>query len=82
MVPIVGRESSFLVFLEFSKSKQWGGETEQQTYQFTNILHRLHVHHLTLIFIIHNKYISILYLYTYIHIWIVVVNFINDNAFY
>ena len=85
MVPIVGRESSFLVFLEFSKSKQWGGGTEQQTYQFTqgyNILHRLQVHHLTLIFIIHNKYISTLYLYTYIHIWIVIVNFINDNAFY
>ena len=44
------------------------GETEQeQTYQFTqgyNILHILRVHHLTLTFIIHNKYISTLYLYT------------------
>ena len=72
MVPITGRASSFLVVLEFSKSKQWGGGTEQQqqTYQFTqgyNILNRLQVHHLTLIFIIHNKYISTLYLYTYIY---------------
>ena len=71
-------------FLELSKTKQRGGGTEQQqqTYQLTqgyNILHRLQVHHLTLIFIIHNKYISTLYLYTYI---IVIVNFINDNAFY
>ena len=49
MVPITGRASSFLVFLEFSKSKQnieegEGKEQKQQTYQFTqgyNILHRL-----------------------------------------
>ena len=58
MVPITGRASSFLVFLEFSKTKQRGGGTEQQqqTNTFTqgyNILHRLQVHHLTLIFIIH-----------------------------
>ena len=43
-IPITGRASSFLVFLEFSKTKQRGGGTEQQrqTYQFTqgyNILH-------------------------------------------
>ena len=72
MVPITGRASSFLVFMEFSKTKQRGGGTEQQQqiYQFTqgyNILHRLQVHHVTLIFIIHNKYISTLYLYTYIY---------------
>ena len=35
--------------------------------QGNNILHILHVHHLTLNFIIHNKYISALYLYIYIH---------------
>ena len=43
--------SSFLVFLEFLKTKHRGEGTEQQqTYQFTqgyNILHRLQVHHLT-----------------------------------
>ena len=65
MVPITGRGSSFLVLLEFSKTKQRGGGTEQQQqiYQFTqgyNILHRLQVHQ-TLIFIIHK------YLYTYRH---------------
>ena len=57
MVPIQGERAHFLYFLEFSKST----EQQQQTYQFTqgyNILHRLQVHHLTLIFIIHNKYIS------------------------
>ena len=74
MVPITGRASSFLVFLEFSKTKQRGGGTEQQqqTYQFTgyNILHRLQVYHLTLIFIIYNNYISTLYLYTYIHTYV------------
>ena len=42
-------------------------EQQQQTYQGYNILHRLQVHHLTLIFIIHNFYISTLYLYTYIY---------------
>ena len=70
MVPITGRVRSLLVFLEFSKTKRRGKEKEQQTYQFTlcyNILHRLQVHHLTLTFIIHNKYISTLYLYTYIY---------------
>ena len=45
-------------------------QQQQQTYQFTqgySILHRLQLsHHLTLTFIIHNKYISTLYLYTYI----------------
>ena len=50
MVPITGRASSFLVFLEFSKTKK------RQTNQFTqgnNIIHRLQLHHLTLTFIIH-----------------------------
>ena len=46
-----------------NKIERWGGgggggtEQQQQTYQFTqgsNILHRLQVHHLSLIFIIHN----------------------------
>ena len=68
MVPITGRARSFLVFLEFKKEKEkrMGDRTKQQAYQFTqgyNILHRLQLHHLTLTFIIHNKY----YLYTYIH---------------
>ena len=44
MVPITGRASSFLVFLEFQKHNREEGETEQQqqAYQFTqgfNILH-------------------------------------------
>ena len=55
----------------FKFQKQNRKETEIVTWteQFTqgyNILHRLKVHHLTLAFIIHNKYISTLYLYTYI----------------
>ena len=61
-VPITGRASSFLVFLEFSKTKQnieeGGEEQKQQTYQGTqgySILHKLQVHHLSLTFI--NKYI-------------------------
>ena len=75
MVPITRRASSFLVLFfihVINRKEEEEGETEQQqqTYQFTkgcNILHRLQVHHLTLTFIIHNKYISTLYLYTYIH---------------
>ena len=62
------------------KEEEWETEQQQQqqpqTYQFTqgyNILHRLQVHHLTLIFIIH---ISTLHLYTYIYICS------NHNAFY
>ena len=57
-----------------SHSEEEEGETEQQQ-QFTkgcNILHRLQVYHLTLIFIIHNKYTSTLYLYTYMHIPIMI----------
>ena len=67
MVPITRRASSFLVYFvcrlrgwSFQKQTRKEEETEQQqTYQFTqgyNILHRLQVHHLTLTFIIHNKY--------------------------
>ena len=54
-----------VVFLEFSKTNQRleGTKKQQQTYQFTqgyNILHTLQVHHLTLTFIISNKYLSTL----------------------
>ena len=61
MIPITGLASSFLVVLEFQKQnrEEGGTELQQQTYQFTqgyNILHRLQVHHLTLAFILHNKY--------------------------
>ena len=71
MVPILRRASSFLVvvFIHVNRKEEEKGETDQQ--QFTkgcNILHRLQVYHLTLTFIIHNKYISTLYLYKYIHI--------------
>ena len=71
MVPIPRRASSFLVvvFIHVNRKEEEEGETDQQ--QFTkgcNILHRLQVYHLTLTFIIHNKYTSTLYLYTYIHI--------------
>ena len=76
MFRITRRASSFFVFFvcmlrgwSFPKHNREGeGETEQQqqqTYQFTqgyNILHRLQVHHLTLTFIIHYKYIPTLYL--------------------
>ena len=69
MIPIPRRASSFLVVVFFNRKKEEEGETEQQQ-QFTkgcNILHRLQVYHLTLTFIIHNKYTSTLYLYTYMH---------------
>ena len=63
MIPITGRASSFLEFLQFSKKKKkkkwgrrWGvgDKTTYITYQFTqgyNILHLLQVHHLNLTFI-------------------------------
>ena len=84
MVPITGRASSVLenvlcTYVRFQKQnrKEKEEDTEQQqTYHFTadkNILHILHVHHLTLNFIIQYKYnfiISTLYLYTYIHTYI------------
>ena len=76
------------LYIGVLKTKQRGEGTEQQhTYKFAqgyNILHRLqvqlHVHHPALTFIIH--YLSTLYLYTYILISIVLVNYINDNAFF
>ena len=68
-VPIPRRASSFLVvFFCIHVNRKEGETKQQQTYQFTkgcNIVHRLQVHRLTLTFIIHNKYISTLYLYTY-----------------
>ena len=75
MVPIPRQASSFLVvvFIHVNRKEEEEGETEQQ--QFTkgcNILHRLQVYHLTLTFIIHNKYTSTLYLYTYMHIPIII----------
>ena len=81
MVPITRQASSFLVFFVCTlrgwrfqnQNRKEEEETEQQqTYQFTqgyNTLHWLQVHHLTLTFIIHNQYISALYLYTYKHIY-------------
>ena len=78
MVPIPRRASSFLVvvfILHVNRKEEEEGETEQQQ-QFTkgcNILHRLQVYHLTLTFIIHNKYTSTLNLYTYMHIMIALI---------
>ena len=72
MVPIPRRARSFLV-VHVNRKEEEEGETEQQ--QFTkgcNILHRLQVYHLTLTFIIHNKYTSTLHLYTYMHIPIMI----------
>ena len=57
---------------EYSETEQ----QQQQTYQFIqgyNILHGLQVRHLTLTFIIHNKYVSTLYLYTYVHTFFVLI---------
>ena len=60
MVPITRQANSFLVFFCMHVNrKEEDGETkqQQQTYQFTqgyNILHRLQI--------IHNKYMSTLYL--------------------
>ena len=61
MVPIPRRAShSLLLFFVFNrKEEEEETEQQQQTYQFTkacNILHRLNADHLTLTFIIHNKY--------------------------
>ena len=70
MVPIPRRARSFLVvvFIHVNRKEEEDGDTEQQ--QFTkgcNILHRLpSIPHPN--FIIHNKYTSTLYLYTYMHI--------------
>ena len=74
MVPIPRRASSFLVvvFIHVNRKEEEEGETEQFT-KGCNILHRLQVYHLTLTFIIHNKYTSILYLYTYMHIPIIMI---------
>ena len=62
MVPIPRRASPFLVvvFIHVNRNEVEEGETEQFT-KGCNILHRLQVYH----FIIHNKYTSTLYLYTY-----------------
>ena len=71
--PLQGKRAHSLYFLSFQdhQNREVGVTEQQQIYQFTqgyNNFHRLQVHHLSLIFIIHNKYISTLYLYTYIHI--------------
>ena len=76
MVLITRRASSFLVFFCMHvnrKEEEEETEQQQQTYHFTqgyNILHGLQLHHLTLTFIIHNKYLSTLFSYTYIHTYI------------
>ena len=74
MVPIPRRASSFLVvvFMLVNRKEEEEGETEQFT-KGCNILHRLQVYHLTLTFIIHNKFTSTLYLYTYMHIPIIMI---------
>ena len=74
MVPIPRRASSFLVvvFIHVNRKEEEEGETEQFT-KGCNILHRLQVYHLTVTFIIHNKYTSTLYLYTYMHIPIITI---------
>ena len=69
MVPITGRERSFLLLLQKIYIDEGVTEQKQQAYQFTqgyNILQRLQVHHQTLTFIIHNLY-EHYYLYTNIH---------------
>ena len=80
MVPIPRRASSFLVvvFIHVNRKEEEEGETEQFT-KGCNILHRLQVYHLTLTFIIHNKY-TFIYIYasTYnIMIALIIMPFIN-----
>ena len=72
MVPIQRRASSFLVVVFIHVNRKEEGETEPFT-KGCNILHRLQVYHLTLTSIIHNKYTSTLYLYTYMHIPIITI---------
>ena len=68
--PFQGERAHSLLLLLYMLIERRRRKTEQQQ-QFTkgcNSLHRLQVYHLTLTFIIHNKYTSTLYLYTYMHI--------------
>ena len=67
MVSITGQVSSVLekvlcTYVRFQKQNRKEKEEtkQQQTYQFYHTVHILRVHHLTLNFIIHNKYISTL----------------------
>ena len=80
MVPITGRASSVLenvlcTYVRFQKqNRKEKEETEKNRPinlpQGNNSVYILRVHHLTLNFVIHNKYISTLYLYTYIHAYL------------
>ena len=65
------------VFKKQNRKEKEEETEQQQTHQFNHIVHILRVHHLTLNFIVHNKYISTLYLYTYIHtlLRIVIINY-------
>ena len=68
MVPITGRASSFLVFLEFStKSNRVEGRQNNRPINLPKVLHRQQVHYLTL-FIIHNKHMNTIFIYTCIYI--------------
>ena len=86
MVPLQGERAHSLYYWSFQKQNREEGGTEHTQHQFTqgyNILHRLQVHHLTLTFILNNKKNEhLIYIHIYIHIRIVIVNFINDNASY
>ena len=67
------RAHSLLLFLYMLiERRRRRGDTEQFS-KGCNILHRLQVYHLTLTFILHNKYTSTLYLYTYMHIPIITI---------
>ena len=58
--------------IERRKRKRQNNNRPISLPQGNNIVHILRVHHLTLNFIIHNKYIStLLYIYTYINTYII-----------
>ena len=73
--PFQGEQAhSLLLLLYMLIERRWRrGRQNSLPKQGCNILHRLQVYHLTLTFIIHNKYTSTLYLYTYMHIPIITI---------
>ena len=65
------RAHFLLLFLHVNRKEEEEGETEQFT-KGCDIIHKLQVYYLTLTFI-NNKYTSTLYLYTYMHIPIIMI---------
>ena len=74
--PLQGERAYFFPCI-FLHARLGERTTDVSIYPSYNILHRLQVHHLTLTFIIHNKYISTLYLHIYILIVLITTPFLK-----